>query len=168
MGFGKFFKALIGGLAISFIDKAESGTELSMEALLYHKLRKQTKRVRWLRIVWFFWLTFSIYLCLVPFTAEMGTLPMIGGLLIKLESQTAVMTIFSTCLSLCVYLLYCSFLWLSFKRHWPFISLTLASFFITILVVFFKTGQPLSVEEAKKHLGYFWERFTEYWLKLRT
>ena len=86
MGCGKFFKALIGGLAISFIDKAESGVELGMEALLYFKLRKQTKRVRWLRIVWFFWLTFSLYLCFVPFTAEMATLPMIGGLLIKLES----------------------------------------------------------------------------------
>lgn len=79
-------KSIIGGLAISYLDKAESGMQYSIESLLYNKLHKQSSKTKWLRGIWLFWLSLSLYLLMVPFTAEMATLPMIGGLLKSLET----------------------------------------------------------------------------------
>ena len=86
LGCGKFFKSIIGGLAISFVDKAESGTDFNMYSLLERKLKKQRGKVRRLRFIWYFWMTVAFYGVFVPFTAELAVIPMIGGLLISLES----------------------------------------------------------------------------------
>ena len=85
LGFGRIFKSIIGGLAISYLDKAESGTDYTVEDLVYQKLKKQRSKVIRLRFIWFFWMIISFYLVLVPFTAEIASVPMVGGLLLRLE-----------------------------------------------------------------------------------
>ena len=79
------FKSIIGGLAISYLDKAESGIDYDVDDLVFAKLKKQRSKVRRLRIIWFFWMAVSFYLVLVPFTAEIASIPMVGGLLEALE-----------------------------------------------------------------------------------
>ena len=79
-------KKFIGGGTITYVDKAESGMDYTKENLLYHKLNKQTSKAHRLRVIWFIWLTCAIYLMLVPFTAELAKIPIIGGCLLKFES----------------------------------------------------------------------------------
>lgn len=145
-------KTLVGGLLTTYIDKAESGTDISMDALLYTKLIKQTAKVRRLRIVWFFWMTLSYYGVLVPFTAELAFIPMIGGLLLKLESQTGTMALYAAVVTTINFALIASFIWLRYK---PYISLVLWILIATLTTVMFKFGESLPTEYAKYKLGYF-------------
>ena len=69
LGCCSFFKSIIGGLIITYIDKAEAGTGFTMDELIFEKLKKHTKKVHRLRIVWIFWLTLAFYAITVPFTA---------------------------------------------------------------------------------------------------
>ena len=109
-------------------------------------------KVKRLRFIWAFWMWVSIYAILVPFTAEFATLPMIGGLLIALESQTAVMMIFAFCLTYCNYAIYVSIIWLHYK---PVVSLVCWIGLAAVLTCMFKLGESVPVEYARYKLGYF-------------
>ena len=54
--------------------------------MTFDKINKQKSKARRIRLIQIFWMTLAFYGILVPFTAEMATVPMIGGLLIKFES----------------------------------------------------------------------------------
>ena len=152
LGCGKMFKSIIGGLAISYLDKAESGIDYDVDDLVFSKLKKQRSKVRRLRIIWFFWMVVSFYLVLVPFTAEIASIPMVGGLLLALEHQTATMLIFGVVLTFEHFALLTAILWYSYK---PWVSLISLVCFTVVMVLMFKTGESLPTEYAKFKLGYF-------------
>ena len=152
LGCCKMFKSIIGGLAVSYIDRAERGVDYNIDNLLYLKLDKQLKKVRRLRIIWWFWLTIAYYGLLVPFTAELACIPMIGALLLRLESQTGVMAIFGLTLCMLTWLLYCSFLVICYK---PVISIQIWLIIAIILTVMLTKGESIPKEYAEYKLGYF-------------
>ena len=100
---------------MTYIDKAEAGTGFTMENFVLDKLHHQTVKVHRLRFVWWFWIILAFYGITVPFTAELAFIPMIGGLLLKFESQSSVMAIFAICLTICTWLFSTSLRWITYR-----------------------------------------------------
>ena len=111
--------------------------------MTFDKINKQKSKARRIRLIQIFWMTLAFYGILVPFTAEMATVPMIGGLLIKFESQTAVMSIFAFVLTFVNHTLYISIIWLHYK---PVVSFCLWVSLATVVSACFKTGESVPTE----------------------
>ena len=152
MGCCSFFKSIIGGLTITYIDKAEAGTGFTLDELIFEKLKKQTQKVHRLRIIWFFWLTLAYYGITVPFTAQMASIPLVGGLLLRLTSQTGTMAIFAFMITLISGLFLIMIRWFNYN---PYVSLVTGVLLVTLCFLTFKIGTSVPADYAKYCLGYF-------------
>ena len=151
-GCGRLLKKLIGGSPIVHIDKAESGTDYELEDLLWCRIRKQKNKVLRLRYIWFIWLMVATYLLMLPFTAECAIIPLIGGSLLKFESQSGAIALFALVSTIGLYNLITGLIWLRYK---PTVSLILFAVAGAMTIVICKTGQSVPREYANFKLGYF-------------
>lgn len=79
---------------------------------------------------------------------------MIGGLLLKLESQSSVILIFSLTLVILTWSFYVSIVWVGYK---PILSLFIWLWEAIIIIVMLTKGESLPTEYADYKLGYFWK-----------
>lgn len=105
-----------------------------------------------MRAVWALWMTLAFYGVCLPFTAEMAFIPLIGGLLEMLNSQSGVILIFASFLTLINYMLINAIIWIRFK---PWVSGILFVIAVGLVLFISFCGTPLPVEYAKYKLGYF-------------
>mmetsp|Transcript_17489 Transcript_17489/g.22155 ORF Transcript_17489/g.22155 Transcript_17489/m.22155 type:complete len:149 (-) Transcript_17489:268-714(-) len=85
-GWCKRCKSYVGGVAISYIERAESSIEYELDDLLHFKLNQATNMAWRKRFLWYSWMAFGYYCVLIPWTAELAVIPIIGGCLIRWES----------------------------------------------------------------------------------
>ena len=145
-------KGYVGGVAISYIERAESGDDYELEDLLFRKLNKNKRKAWWLRLMWYIWMTFGYYCALLPWTAELARIPIVGGCLLRWHSQTAAIVIFAEMITFNSYCIVSGIIWAKFK---PMLSLALACCFACVMVMMFKLGESLPAYYAKYLLGYF-------------
>ena len=145
-------KNYVGGVAISYIERVELGTDYEIDNLLASKIKKSTQMAWNKRFLWYVWMAFAYYCLLLPFTAEIAFIPIIGGILNKCEMQSAAIGTFSLLLSLLTNNVVAGFLWLKFQPIWSFLR---ALAFAAIMVVIFKCGESMPADYAKYKLGYF-------------
>lgn len=70
-------------MAQSYIERAEPGSDYELENLLYNKLNRSLKIAYRKRLLWYSWMTCAYYCLLLPFTAEVAFIPIIGGCLLR-------------------------------------------------------------------------------------
>lgn len=151
-GFFKICKSYVGGVAISFIERAELGSDYEMGTLLNHKLDRSVGTTKRRRVLWYIWLACAYYMILLPFTAELAFIPLIGGCLLKWHSQTLAIILFALLLSVATNQVVAGLLWCRFR---PWKALARAIVLAVILVIIFKVGESVPSDYAKFLLGYF-------------
>ena len=82
----------------------------------------------------------------------MASIPLVGGLLLRLTSQTGTMVIFAFVITLISCLFWTMIRWFHYK---PYVSLVTGVLLVTLCFVTFKIGTSVPAEYAKFCLGYF-------------
>lgn len=151
-GMCKRCKAYIGGVALSYIERCESGIDFELNEMLLLRLEKATTKAWWMRFNWYVWMAFGWWAMFLPWTAEMASIPIIGGCLIRWESQSAAMFVFADCITFVSYCIVSGALWARVK---PTLTLILACTCCATIVMIFKLGESIPTYYAKYLLGYF-------------
>lgn len=76
----------MGGVAVSYIERAEPGSDYELENLLYNKLNSTMKIAYGKRFLWYSWMACAYYCLMLPFTAELAFIPIVGGCLLRWKS----------------------------------------------------------------------------------
>jgi hypothetical protein len=97
-------------------------------------------------------MAFSLYLILLPFTAELAWIPLIGGCLLNYQSQSAAIIAFSISVTFACYALISSIL--ALKHNLYLISVILAIVVAGTVTMICKVGEPVPRDYAKYLLGY--------------
>ena len=86
------------------------------------------------------WMTCAYFCLLLPFTAELAFIPIIGGCLLCWHSQSATIFVFSLLCAVISYSLVAGILWIKFK---PLFSVFLAFCFAATMIAINKIGEPV-------------------------
>ena len=150
--FFQWARQIIGGPALDHADKAEPGTNKGLKDLILANLDQQSWNTLVRRLTWFFWLQLSLFSVCIPFVAEMAIIPIVGGSLLRLESQALVMLCFTFILGCAIHFIITGVIWMVYAPCRAVILILLA-ICCNLLIVF--VGQPVPPDIAKYLLGTF-------------
>jgi hypothetical protein len=145
---------LIGGPTIDHVDKIEEGTRRDENFMFLNGLQKKINANFISRFAWFLWLQISLFCVLIPFVPELAIIPIVGGSLLHLSSQSLVMLSFSAVLG-CAIQFFISFLIWSWNCYSPFRGLLFLALSAGCVCLTIFVGEPIPPEIARYLLGVF-------------
>ena len=125
---------MVGGPTINYIDRTEAGLDHGLKEMLLLRLEYQTSRTLFMRLNLFFWLWVAHCMIILPWCAELGWIPMVGGCISLYPSLTLATMLLALNVTICYIILVNAIVWVKddFIIFFMLLSLVLGGIMVAL------------------------------------